>query len=244
MNIQLSVIIPIYNTKLYLKEAIDSILLQRKYVFEIILINDGSTDGSKELLEELYSQDPIIKIIHTENRGQGHARNIGTDLSKGNFIYYFDSDDIAEEDLFEKFHELVSKFSDLELFCFSGESFLDPNSSIENIAGKSELSKDAWKRNIEVNCDSGEEAFNLLIDNKSFSPGSPLYIFKKSILEKNDLRFNHIRYEDEEFTHKLFIFAGQTYISKRCSFPQESKRRLNNANKTQFQRHSWLYNNN
>ncbi len=218
MNPGISVIIPIYNTKLYLQEAVNSILQQSEFLTEIIIIDDGSTDGSWELLENIYGKNEFVKIHHTENKGQGHARNLGTDFAKGDYIYYFDSDDISAPNLFKRFHDLLSQIPDLELFCFSGESFLDPNSSAENIPGKHELSKRAWKRTIEQYYSSGEEAFNSLKDNNSFLPGPPLYIFKKSILVKNGIKFSHIRYEDEEFTHKLFIYAGQTYVTKDVLF--------------------------
>ena len=175
------------------------------------------------MVQEIYLKNyteimNLLKFITQKIKAKGNARNLGTNLAKGDYIYYFDSDDISAPNLFKRFHDLFSQIRDLELFCFSGESFLDPNSSIENIPGKHELSKQAWKRKIEARCSSGEEAFNLLKDNNSFLPGPPLYIFKKTILLKNGIKFSHIRYEDEEFTHKLFIYAGQTYITNDVLF--------------------------
>ena len=218
MNPKISVIIPIYNTKDYVKEAVDSIILQKEFICELIIINDGSTDGSGDLVEKLYGAHEFVKIIQTENKGQGHARNLGTDMAKGEYVYYFDSDDISAPNLFRRFYEILSKVPGLELFCFSGESFLDPNSTIENIKEINELSKQTWKRQIEANCNSGEDAFILLRDNNSFSPGPPLYIFKKSILLKNKIKFKHIRYEDEEFTIKLFLYAGRTNVIRDVLF--------------------------
>ncbi len=135
MEVNISVIIPVYNTKLYLREAIESVIDQKEFVHEIIIINDGSTDGSGELLEKLYGEQEFIKILHTENNGQGHARNLGIELSNGNYIYFFDSDDILAPNLFSIFFRTLSEKRDLELYCFSGESFLDPNSSIDKISG-------------------------------------------------------------------------------------------------------------
>jgi len=82
MTPKISVIIPVYNTKQYLKEAIDSILKEKEYLCDITIINDGSTDGSSDLLEKLYGNLNFIKIIHTKNNGQGHARNLGIDNSR------------------------------------------------------------------------------------------------------------------------------------------------------------------
>jgi glycosyltransferase involved in cell wall biosynthesis len=213
MKTLISVIIPIYNTKPYLKEAIDSILQQKDFVHEIIIINDGSTDGSRELLNSLYSHDNFIKILHTENQRQGPARNLGTRIASGDFIYYFDSDDVARPGLFKKFNDLILEESQLELFGFSGEPFLDINYTIDEETKKSLLSTKPYYRKINALCNSGEEAYNLLYDNKSFSPLPYLYIFKKSVLAKNNIEFRSIRFEDEEFTQQLFLFAGKTYIS-------------------------------
>ena len=218
MKPNVSVIVPIYNTEKYLQTAIDSLLKQKNFLSEIILINDGSTDGSGELIEKLYGKNKIVKIFHTENQGQGLARNLGTKKSSGDFIYYFDSDDIADINLFKQFHNTFIKYPSLELFCFSGQSFLDEETQSENITNKGLLSDTSYKRKVNTVCKSGEVAFNLLIKNKGFFPGPPFYIFKKSILEKNNLKFNSIRYEDEEFTHKLLLFSGKTYITNDVFF--------------------------
>ncbi|MCP4970189.1 MAG: glycosyltransferase [Arcobacter sp.] len=205
----ISVIIPVYNTEKYLEEAIGSVLQQKNYVHEIIIVNDGSTDGSAELLDKLYGNLEFVKIIHKENEGQGVARNIGTNISTGNFIYYFDSDDIIKDELFEKFFFLLTQNSDLEIFCFSGKSFLDGNYTIENTKNIER----AVKRNIEAVCSSGEEAFTLLSKNKSFYVYPWLYIFKKNILLKNNISFKPIKNEDGEFIHHLFLHASKTIIS-------------------------------
>lgn len=224
MNSKISVIIPVYNVKEYLREAIDSIINQKGFLHEIIIIDDGSTDGSHDLLEKLYGNLDFIKIIHKENQGQGIARNLGTELSSGNFIYYFDSDDISIHGLFEKFCQVLSEKPDLELFCFSGEIFLDKNYSSENIDNRNILSKEIYKRKIEAVCSTGEEAYILLNSKKGYFPGPPLYIFKKSILGTNDIKFRAIRYEDEEFTIKLFLNSGQTIIDNDVYFKRRVRR--------------------
>ena len=213
MKTQVSVIIPVYNVKPYLQKAVDSIIQQKEFLHEIIIVDDGSTDGSGELLDTLYGQIDFIKIVHKKNEGQGIARNMGTNISKGDFIFYFDSDDIAKPELFKKFSAVLSNQPELEIFCFSGETFLDKNYSIEKVAYLNALSEKAYKRKVETDCNSGEEAYILLKKNEAFFPLPFLYIFKKSILEKNGIKFRAIRYEDEEFTIKLFLYAGITCIT-------------------------------
>ena len=107
MNPRISVVIPIYNTRSYLQEAVDSIIQQKEFLHEIIIVDDGSNDGSGDLLEKLYGDNEFIKIHHTENKGQGHARNLGTDFAKGDYIYYFDSDDISAPNLFKRFQRFI-----------------------------------------------------------------------------------------------------------------------------------------
>jgi len=232
MNRLISVIIPIYNTKAYLVDAIDSLLVQKNFIKEIILINDGSTDGTKELIDKEYKDNPLFIIVHSENNGQGVARNIGIEKASGEYIYFFDSDDILLPGLFENFIETYNSYPDIELFCFSGESFLDNNYPLEEVDNPNILSKKAYKRKIEKFCKNGEEAFIILSNEKSFFPGPPLYIFKKSVLIEKNIMFIPTRYEDEEFTPKLFLSAGPTYISNKVFF----RRRIRRGSTMQKQR--------
>ena len=210
---QISVIIPIYNVREYVRETVDSIISQKEFLHEIILVDDGSTDGTGELLEQLYGNLDYVKIVHKENGGQGLARNYGTDISTGNFIYYFDSDDLVTQGLFEKFCQLIFHYPELEIFCFSGESFLDGNYVFEDVLDKNIFNEKALKRKIEVFCNSGEEALTLLENSDSFFVYPFLYIFKKTIITKNDIRFKAIKNEDGEFIYQLFLHAGQALIS-------------------------------
>ena len=91
---KISVIIPVYNTSNYLRDAFNSILTQSLHDIEIIAINDGSTDNSLDVLRELQKIDSPIKIFTQENLGVSIARNKGIELATGKYIYFFDSDDI------------------------------------------------------------------------------------------------------------------------------------------------------
>lgn len=98
----ISVIVPIYNTSSYLKECLDSILIQTYNNFELICVDDGSTDNSLKILEEYALKDDRIKIITQENSGAAIARNKGLELAKGNYICFVDSDDTVEKRFLEK----------------------------------------------------------------------------------------------------------------------------------------------
>lgn len=89
----ISVIIPIYNREKYLHKCVNSVLGQKDVTTEIILIDDGSTDNSLQICNEFAKQHSNILVIHTDNHGVSHARNIGLDNANGDYIFFLDSDD-------------------------------------------------------------------------------------------------------------------------------------------------------
>lgn len=99
---RVSVIIPVYNVENYLRQALDSVINQTLKDIEIICINDGSTDGSLQILQEYAQKDNRIKIhIQTENQGQGVARNVALDMATGEYIMFLDPDDWLRPDACE-----------------------------------------------------------------------------------------------------------------------------------------------
>ncbi|MCR5137502.1 MAG: glycosyltransferase [Oscillospiraceae bacterium] len=105
---KLSIVIPAYNVQETLKECLDSVLGQTLDDFEVIVINDGSTDATEEMLSDYAERNPGRLYYQTvENGGQGRARNIGMELAKGEYIGFTDSDDWIEPDMFEKLLRLA-----------------------------------------------------------------------------------------------------------------------------------------
>lgn len=98
---KISVIVPVYNVKPYLQRCIDSILNQTYTNLEIICVDDGSTDGSTEILDGYMSHDPRVKIIHQKNTGTSGARNAGLDAVTGDWVTFVDSDDWLEKDMYK-----------------------------------------------------------------------------------------------------------------------------------------------
>lgn len=91
---QLSIIIPVYNVEKYLDDCIESILRQSFNDWELILIDDGSSDSSPEICDRWNAEDDRIQVIHIENTGPAHARNVGLDNCSGDFLMFMDSDDV------------------------------------------------------------------------------------------------------------------------------------------------------
>ncbi len=109
MSVAFSIIIPVYNTEKYLPECLDSVFGQNFKNFEVIAINDGSTDASPEILERYALKYKNLKIINKKNEGQGYARKVGLNIADGEYISFLDCDDILEKDALNKLYGNITK---------------------------------------------------------------------------------------------------------------------------------------
>lgn len=107
----LSIIMPVYNAAKYLAGAVDSVLHQTFHKFELILVDDGSSDGSGELCDALASTDSRIRVIHQANAGVAAARNVGLDAAIGEYIGWVDSDDLVHPEMFRIMLTLMEQYS-------------------------------------------------------------------------------------------------------------------------------------
>lgn len=105
-----SIIVPVYQVKEYIGECVESLLAQTYTNLEILLVDDGSTDGSGELCDEYMRRDHRIKVVHQENRGLSAARNTGLDLATGEYVAFVDSDDTVLSAYIEKLFRLIRKY--------------------------------------------------------------------------------------------------------------------------------------
>ena len=110
MKPKISVIIPVYNVEKYLNRCVDSILNQSLQDFEIILVNDGSTDSSPKICDEYAQQDERIRVIHKQNARVAAARNDGIKVAQGEFISLIDSDDWIEPTMLEEMYSTATQF--------------------------------------------------------------------------------------------------------------------------------------
>ena len=109
-----SVIVPVYNVEKYLKKCVDSILSQSYQNIEVILINDGSLDGSGEICEAYAKKDERIKYITQNNSGLGKTRNRGIEEASGKYLLFVDSDDYIENTMIEKlYHNITESHADV-----------------------------------------------------------------------------------------------------------------------------------
>lgn len=146
MNI--SVIIPVYNAKKYIKKIVDNVIEQTFQVKEIILVDDGSTDGSGELCDYLADQNDNIIVLHKENGGQTSARREGVKIASNNCISFLDCDDWIEDDYFEKLSEAYEKYSCDMVVCGCIMEFDDKKVIVTNKVGAGIYDKEAIHKKI------------------------------------------------------------------------------------------------
>ena len=106
----ISVIVPVYNIQDYLERCVRSIMNQTYKNLEILLVDDGSTDGSGDLCERLAKEDERIRVFHKENGGSSSARNLGIREAKGEYLGFIDSDDYIEPDMYELLASTIVKY--------------------------------------------------------------------------------------------------------------------------------------
>jgi len=199
-----SIIIPVYNVEKYLRECLDSVLNQSYANLEIICVDDGSTDSSPQILEEYAGKDERIQIIRKDNGGQSSARNVGFDVSKGEYVYYLDSDDSISQNAIERCVE-VSEREQLDLLLFDGITVYES----EELRKKKASFQEYYIRK-KAYCDvlSGEELFYHMYAAKDFKQSPCIQFARRTLQIKNGLKFiEGIVYEDNVYSLWLILLA-------------------------------------
>ena len=115
MNPLLSIVTPVYNVESFLDRSVQSILSQSYRDIELILIDDGSTDGSSSLCDELAKKDSRVKVIHKENGGVSTARNVGLEIASGEYLTFVDPDDFLAPDTYLANMEYLISHKDVDI---------------------------------------------------------------------------------------------------------------------------------
>ncbi|MCR5002768.1 MAG: glycosyltransferase [Bacteroidales bacterium] len=121
---KVSVVIPVYNTGEYIGSVLDDICGQTIKDIEILVVNDGSTDDSQEIIDRYKAEHPEIISLHEENKGQGAARNLALRHATGEFIYFMDSDDRIDKDALERLYDKAVE-NNLDLVLFDADTIND-----------------------------------------------------------------------------------------------------------------------
>lgn len=199
----ISIIVPIYNVGKYLPKCIESILNQTFKNFELILVNDGSTDNSGVVCDDYAKKDTRIKIIHKSNGGVSSARNAGLYVAKGEYIGFVDPDDYIDKNMYEKLYRLcIDNNSDIAICRFNREI----NGKIQN--------KESTEEIIELN---NMEAMNELFKGNLYRFSLCNKLFSKKCF--NDVLFPEERiHEDLSTTYKLFANSKRAVYINYCGY--------------------------
>lgn len=190
----ISVIIPVYNTELYLAKCVNSVIQQNVVSLEIILVDDGSTDSSGKMCDEYASKYPYIHTVHIENSGPATAKNVGLKLAKGDYVSFTDSDDELEPTMF---YEMISagKNHNSEIVCCNfKEADAYGNISHTSCSGRTYVFDKV-------------EALRRLLSKDLIYTGSVTKIFRRDLLTQNNLTHNDGLKTDEDFIMNIKVFA-------------------------------------
>lgn len=201
MNDLITVIIPAYNAEKYIVNCVESVAAQTYQHLEIIVVNDGSTDLTGQLLDEIAKKDTRIKVIHQKNQGVSAARNTGLSQAKGDCIGFVDADDEVAQDMYEfLYHNLVTYHADIS---HCGYEHVKSNETIQFHGTGVVLVQDKT------------DAVKELLTGQRVEPSACTKLYKKSTIEKvlfpTDIKINEdLLFNIEAFRNaKVVVFEDQ-----------------------------------
>lgn len=208
--IKISVIMPVYNKQLYLDKTLQCILNQSYGNFEIIIVNDGSTDNSKQICDKYAELDSRIKVYDIENGGVSNARNVGLKYATGDYIQFIDGDDCINENIFEIFVSILDK--EKYDVVFSSYNKVDNFNNILNVIDigyrgkklKKEILEDFVYKQVKT-------GYYGCVSNK---------LIKRDIIKNNNLEFNKEipLAEDLDFFIDVYRYSNNYYFLGEKSF--------------------------
>lgn len=202
----ISVILPVYNNVQYLEECLDSILAEEKLSIEIVAIDDGSTDGSEQILDEYAGKYENIRVFHQENSGVSIARNLGLEKAKGEYICYLDSDDHYCPGVLEKGFILCSE-KKLDVLFFTYENYFENEIAAERWKNN-RVNQPMRKREYPKEPIRGREMLLLFKTQLEYRVNVFLQMARRDFLQKNHFSFEPgIIFEDIPYTFEVLLQA-------------------------------------
>lgn len=197
---KISVIVPIYNAEKYVARCIDSILMQADEGVELLLINDGSTDKSEEIIKTYFeTHKSNIKYIKKENDGVANTRNVGLENATGDYIIFVDSDDFIDKNLFKSLKQYMEQ--DIDIIKYKAIIETEDGDKIGQYEGPIFATV------------SGEEAFSKLCFDDEMVDALWVYAYKRELFIKNNLKFMKDADHEDFGLIPLIILKAQTFIS-------------------------------
>ncbi len=201
-----SIIVPVYNAEKYIRRCVDSVLMQTFTDYELILVDDGSPDGSGAICDEYAEKDARIKVIHKENGGVSSARNKGLDIASGERIMFVDSDDWIDARTLEALNSIFQE-KDTDILCFGFFSYTENGlipyviDSMDCSVGDMVVSLPKIRGNVSILC---------TVWNK---------VYKREIIEAYQIRFASIPFgEDSIFDLRYYLYAKSVRVIEDCFY--------------------------
>lgn len=193
MEEKISVIVPVYNVEKYLEACLSCLVRQTYQTLEIIVVDDGSTDGSGRICDEWALRDSRIKVIHKTNGGLSDARNVGLNSMSGDYVMFVDSDDLLADDLILHLYQVLNAHHADVAVCdpvhiFEGRHWSYEKLDMVTVYTAQEAVKEMWYQ-------------------KSFLPAAWGKLYKKELFDKVRFR-GGILFEDIDMMHEIFYRSG------------------------------------
>ena len=205
--LRVSVIIPVYNAAPWLGACLDSVLGQTLREIEVVCVDDGSTDGSVDILLECAAKDPRVRMLRQpENLGQGAARNRGLEEAKGEYAYFMDADDeMSSADALERLVDEADR-ERLDALFFDADTRVDAGIDVQSSVVRAE---DYIRKHDYSRVFSGCELFARFLTNREYTVSPCLVLLRREFLERCGIRFpdKRIFYEDNIFMIRVMLAA-------------------------------------
>lgn len=204
---KISILIPVYNVENYLRICLDSVLTQTLQDIEIICINDGSSDGSLDILYDYQKKDARVHVITKENTGYGNSMNLGLALARGEYVGILESDDFTDTNMYEELYRMAC-LNDAEVVKSNYFEFSTNNGYKENyIAALSDCNYNVM--------------FTPYYNRKIFFSPPTIWsaIYKRSFLNEKNIRFNETpgaSYQDTSFSFKVWALAQKVMLTDKA----------------------------
>lgn len=204
----LSIILPVYNAKKTLQRSVDSVLGAEGIPLELVIIDDGSTDGSGEICEQYAREYPCVKVVHQRNQGPGAARNAGLHHVSGAYVGFLDADDCYVPEVIKKVWNLLRK-KQADAVCVGIKMFLQS----EFPDGKGKILYEGDDSLI-----TGKEAFRRMLGGEGLDSNTYAKFYRKEMLPDDLHFFEGMLGDDIPVTYRMLLSAENVYMTKEIGY--------------------------
>ena len=196
---KMSVIIPVYNTEKYIEKCLESLAGQTMQDFEVIIVNDGSTDNSKKVIKDYMKNSNLdIRYLEKENGGLASARNYGVERALGKYISFLDSDDYLDKDLYKNLEKYMDE--NIDLIKFKMKTVDEKENVIEKLDGPV------------FDVCTGEEGYKKLCTTDKYMDPACIYLYRREFFVENNFKYK-LRYHEDFGLTSLIMIQAKSFVS-------------------------------